>query len=63
MPDNIQNIDLKKRAKTFLGLDQKCLTCHDDYHQKTLTTIVKNVMILKLLNLLQNLITIKQILN
>ncbi len=36
MPDNIQNIELKKRAKTFMGLDQACLTCHDDYHQKTL---------------------------
>jgi hypothetical protein len=37
MPDNIENIDVKKRTNTFLGLDQECLACHDDYHQKTLT--------------------------
>lgn len=38
MPDNIQNSDLKKRKDTFLGLEQECLTCHDDYHQNTLPT-------------------------
>ncbi len=27
---------LKKRSKTHLGLDQKCVACHEDYHQNTL---------------------------
>lgn len=27
---------LKKRNKTHLGLDQKCVSCHEDYHQNTL---------------------------
>lgn len=35
-PDNISNIDLKKREGTFLGLEKACLDCHDDYHQQTL---------------------------
>ncbi len=34
--ENIQNRDIKKRKNTFLGLDEKCLSCHDDYHQKTM---------------------------
>ncbi len=33
---NIFNPELKKRKKTFLGLEQKCISCHEDYHQKTL---------------------------
>ncbi len=36
-PDYIADIEIRKREKTFLGLDQKCLTCHDDYHQNTLS--------------------------
>ncbi len=36
MPDNIQNSEIRKRKNTFLGLEQKCLSCHDDYHQQTL---------------------------
>jgi len=37
-PDNIQNKEIKKRINTFLGLDEKCLSCHDDYHQNTLSS-------------------------
>ncbi len=37
IPENIENADLKKRKNTFLGLDKKCLSCHDDYHQKTMS--------------------------
>ncbi len=37
MPDNIENIEIKKRQNTFLGLNQECLTCHDDFHQETLS--------------------------
>ena len=37
-PDFIKDSDIKKRPNTFIGLDSKCLTCHDDYHQKTLST-------------------------
>lgn len=34
--DNIKDREIRKRKDTFLGLDDKCLTCHDDFHQKTL---------------------------
>ena len=36
--ENIANSKIKKRANTFLGLDETCISCHDDYHQKTLDT-------------------------
>jgi len=36
--DNIQKTDIKKRKNTFLGLEKKCLSCHDDYHQETLSS-------------------------
>ncbi len=36
-PDFITDSDLKKRSNTFLGLDQECLSCHEDFHQKTLS--------------------------
>ncbi|MBL4939776.1 MAG: hypothetical protein JKY16_05805 [Lutibacter sp.] len=36
--DYIADKDLKKRPNTFLGLDTKCAACHDDYHQKTLSS-------------------------
>ncbi|MCK0192042.1 cytochrome c3 family protein [Arenibacter sp. F20364] len=36
--ENIVNNDLKQREKTYLGLDETCLSCHDDYHQKTLAS-------------------------
>ena len=35
--ENIKDRELKKRKNTFLGLDETCLSCHDDVHQKTLT--------------------------
>ena len=34
--DYIQNSEINKRDNTFLGLEQECLSCHDDFHQKTL---------------------------
>jgi hypothetical protein len=37
-PDFIKDKEIKKRLNTFIGLDSKCLTCHDDYHQKTLSS-------------------------
>jgi len=37
-PANIENNKIKNRKNTFLGLDQKCLSCHDNYHQNTLST-------------------------
>ncbi|MCB0609505.1 MAG: hypothetical protein KDD12_17440 [Lewinella sp.] len=36
-PDNIEDRSLKNLRTTFLGLEQQCLTCHTDYHQKTLS--------------------------
>lgn len=37
-PQYIADKELKKRKKTFLGLNgNDCLACHDDYHQKTLS--------------------------
>ena len=35
--ENIGDRELKKRSKTFLGLDDKCLSCHDNFHQNTLS--------------------------
>ena len=37
VPDFIDDRELKKREETFLGLDQECVSCHEDYHQKTLS--------------------------
>jgi hypothetical protein len=37
-PDLIANAELKKNNTTFLGLKQECLACHEDVHQKTLST-------------------------
>lgn len=36
--ENIQDRELRQRKKTFLGLDETCLSCHEDYHQKTLAS-------------------------
>lgn len=36
--ENIQDSELSQRKNTFLGLDEACLSCHDDYHQKTLSS-------------------------
>ncbi|QNJ96620.1 cytochrome c family protein [Constantimarinum furrinae] len=35
-PKNIKDPKLRKRSGTYLGLDDQCLSCHDDYHQGTL---------------------------
>ncbi|OGU34024.1 MAG: cytochrome C [Ignavibacteria bacterium GWB2_35_6b] len=34
---NISDNKIKKRAGTYLGLSKKCIDCHTDYHQKTLS--------------------------
>ncbi len=36
-PDLIADSKLKRNKDTFLGLGTECLSCHDDYHQKTLS--------------------------
>ncbi len=36
IPDFIEDRELKKKKETYLGLDQDCISCHTDYHQKTL---------------------------
>jgi hypothetical protein len=33
---NISDSELRKRNDTYLGLNQYCFSCHEDYHQKTL---------------------------
>jgi hypothetical protein len=35
-PENIADSDIRKLEDTFLGLEEACLSCHDDYHQGTL---------------------------
>lgn len=37
-PEYIQRTDIKEKQYTFLGLEQECLQCHEDYHQNTLST-------------------------
>ncbi len=34
---NIASPKIAKRKGTYLGMDTKCLACHDDFHQKTLS--------------------------
>jgi hypothetical protein len=34
----ITNQKLKNKSYTYLGLGTECLTCHEDYHQKTLSS-------------------------
>jgi hypothetical protein len=36
-PDNIEDNKIKKRSDTYLGLNQDCLACHNDFHQETLS--------------------------
>ena len=36
--ENIADPKVKSKASTYLGLDQKCLSCHTDYHQGTLSS-------------------------
>ncbi|MGB0429807.1 MAG: cytochrome C [Bacteroidia bacterium] len=36
VPDNIHDTELKKREGTYLGMEQECLSCHNDFHQGTL---------------------------
>ncbi|MBK7407779.1 MAG: cytochrome c family protein [Saprospirales bacterium] len=37
-PDLVSDRELRKRTNTYLGLDEKCAACHDDYHQATLSS-------------------------
>ena len=34
--ENIQLADARDKKYTYLGLDQVCLSCHEDYHQESL---------------------------
>lgn len=36
--ENISDPEIRRRKDTFLGLDQECLSCHDDFHQQTLSS-------------------------
>jgi hypothetical protein len=38
----VQSTELKKKKGTFLGLDSKCASCHEDYHQQTLSNTCSN---------------------
>ena len=37
-PDFISSAAIRKKKFTYMGLNTSCLTCHTDYHQKTLRT-------------------------
>lgn len=41
-PENIASLTIKKKKSTYLGLNPTCLTCHADYHQKTLSQTCTN---------------------
>lgn len=41
-PENISDPVLKKNKKTYLGLTTTCTSCHEDYHQKTLSNQCSN---------------------
>lgn len=36
-PDFVDEPKLKRLPETYLGLDRACASCHEDYHQRTLT--------------------------
>jgi nitrate/TMAO reductase-like tetraheme cytochrome c subunit len=36
-PENIASATLRKKGNTFLGLGRECLSCHENYHQGTLS--------------------------
>jgi hypothetical protein len=36
-PDYIEDPEIRERENTFLGLNEDCISCHDDFHQGTLT--------------------------
>jgi hypothetical protein len=36
-PEFIKSTDIKKKKFTYLGLETRCLSCHEDYHRKTLS--------------------------
>lgn len=38
VPDNIKDVTLKEKDKTFLGLEAACLSCHDDYHKENISS-------------------------
>ena len=40
--EHITDIQIKKKHETFLGLIDQCLTCHEDFHQKTLSANCQN---------------------
>jgi hypothetical protein len=41
-PANIADPVLKKKKITYLGLNSECLSCHEDYHQKSLSNACAN---------------------
>ena len=41
-PKYISNQKLKQKKGTFLGLGTECLSCHEDYHMKTLSSVCLN---------------------
>ncbi len=38
IPDFIDDPEIKKKDETYLGLQQDCISCHEDYHQNTLAS-------------------------
>ena len=38
IPDFIEDPEIKKLEDTFLGLEHDCASCHEDFHQNTLST-------------------------
>jgi len=36
-PDHIADLNIRKLPTTYLGLDPKCITCHEVYHQKNMS--------------------------
>lgn len=36
--DYIADLEIRGRKNTFMGLDDACLSCHDDFHQNTLSS-------------------------
>jgi hypothetical protein len=40
--EHISDVQIRKKQETYLGLNDLCLTCHEDYHRSTLSSVCRN---------------------
>jgi hypothetical protein len=40
--EHISDVQIRNKQETYLGLNDLCLTCHEDYHRNTLSSACRN---------------------